>query len=122
MPHFVVDCSENILQKRSPAEILQAVFDVALKTKLFKPEEIKVRINPFNYYSTGGIEGGEFIHVFANIMEGRSTPHKRQLSHMIIHELNLMFTDTPVISMNVRDFEESTYYNKSMLDNSFPCS
>lgn len=120
MPHFVVDCSENILQKRSPAEIMRAIFQVSLKTKLFKPEEIKVRINPFKYYSTEGTVGVEFIHVFANIMEGRNTKQKSQLSWVIIEELNIMFPGTPIISMNVSDFEKSTYCNKSMLETCVP--
>lgn len=122
MPHFVIECSENILQKRSPTEVLSQVFKAAQKTKLFKPAEIKVRINYFEYYSTGGTEGGEFIHVFANIMEGRNTWQKSQLSRVIIEELNLMFPDTPIISMNVRDFEKSTYCNKAGLESSLPGS
>lgn len=36
MPHFVIDCSENILQIHSPEEILREVHNAAEATGLFK--------------------------------------------------------------------------------------
>lgn len=27
MPHFIIDCSENIIHQRTPDEIMQAVYD-----------------------------------------------------------------------------------------------
>ena len=47
MPHFVIDCSENILNLKSPEEIIQTVYDTAESTGLFDITDIKVRINPF---------------------------------------------------------------------------
>jgi hypothetical protein len=29
MPHFIIDCSEHVIQQKSPDEIMQAVYDVA---------------------------------------------------------------------------------------------
>jgi 5-carboxymethyl-2-hydroxymuconate isomerase len=29
MPHFIIDCSEEILRQRKPEEIMQAVYDIA---------------------------------------------------------------------------------------------
>lgn len=51
MPHFIIDCSENVIRMRSADEIMQEVFDAALSTDLFIASEIKVRINPFAYYN-----------------------------------------------------------------------
>lgn len=53
MPHFVIDCSENILKIKSPQEIIQKVYDTADATDLFDAGDIKVRINPFEYYTIG---------------------------------------------------------------------
>ena len=114
MPHFVIDCSENIIAMKSPEEIMQTVYDTADSSNLFERADIKVRINPFKYYNIGE-EKGSFIHIFANIMEGRTTSKKRKLSKSIITELKLMFPNVPIISMNIRDFEEATYCNKSMI-------
>jgi len=114
MPHFVIDCSENILNLKSPEEIMQTIFDTAESTGLFDPTDIKVRINPFQYYNTGNTKD-DFIHVFANIMEGRTTAQKSNLSNKIVSQLKLMFPEVPVLSINIRDFEKATYCNKSMV-------
>lgn len=114
MPHFVIECSENIIQLKSPEEIIQKVFDVAESTGLFKKTNIKVRISPFKYYNTGNTKD-DFIHVFASIMEGRNTNQKNNLAKIIVSELNSIFPNVPIISINVRDIEKATYCNKSMV-------
>ncbi|MEM6361744.1 MAG: 5-carboxymethyl-2-hydroxymuconate Delta-isomerase [Bacteroidota bacterium] len=114
MPHFVIDCSENILSLRSPEDLIQQVYDTADSINLFDAGDVKVRINPFKFYTVGNSKN-DFIHIFANIMEGRTTEQKRNLSNKIITQLKQMFPDVPVISMNIRDFEKSTYCNKSMV-------
>lgn len=114
MPHFIIDCSEQIVEQRSPETIMQNVYVTAESTGLFLPEEIKVRIHPFKYFNSGNTKGN-FIHVFANIMEGRNTKQKANLSKQIITALKIMFPEVPVISMNIRDFEHATYCNKEMV-------
>ena len=114
MPHFVIDCSERILKIKSPIEIIQKVYDTAESTNLFDKGDIKVRVNPFEYFNIGNTKD-DFIHIFANIMEGRTVSQKKNLSERIISELKTIFPDVPIISINVRDFEKATYCNKSMV-------
>ena len=114
MPHFVIDCSKEIIKLKSPENIIQKVFDTANSTGLFIPEEIKVRINPFQYYTTGNTQDN-FIHVFANIMEGRNSEQKANLSRQIVSELKIMFPNVSIISINIRDFEKATYCNREMV-------
>jgi 5-carboxymethyl-2-hydroxymuconate isomerase len=114
MPHFVIDCSKNILNIKSPREIIQKVSDTAEATGLFDKNDVKVRINSFEHYTTGNSDD-DFIHIFANIMEGRTISQKKDLSEKIIFELKSMFIEVPVISINIRDFEKATYCNKSMV-------
>lgn len=114
MPHFVIDCSENVIKLKSPEDIMQVVYDTTEATSLFDKGDIKVRINPYQYYNIGNTKN-DFIHIFANIMEGRNTAQKAELSQKIISCLKLLFPNVPIISMNIRDFEKSTYCNKSMV-------
>lgn len=114
MPHFVIDCSQNILNLKSPEEIMQTVYDTAESTGLFDVGDIKVRINPFQYYNVGNTKD-DFIHIFANIMEGRTTDQKSSLSNKIIGQLKILFPEVPILSINIRDFEKATYCNKSMV-------
>ena len=114
MPHFVIDCSENIIKVESPEKIIKKVYDTAESTNLFDKGDIKVRINPFKYYNIGNTKN-DFIHIFANIMEGRTVAQKSNLSEKIVAELKLVFPDVSIISINIRDFEKATYCNKSMV-------
>ncbi|RYJ39128.1 putative 5-carboxymethyl-2-hydroxymuconate delta-isomerase [Flavobacterium anhuiense] len=114
MPHFIIDCSENVLRRRPADEIMQEVFDAALSTNLFIASEIKVRINPFTYYNNGNTLD-DFIHVFSYIMEGRNDDQKGNLSKVIVSKLNTLFPEVPVISINVMEFEKSNYFNKTMV-------
>lgn len=115
MPHFVIDCSEELIEQKTPQEIMQAVYDAAESTGLFAKSDIKVRINPFKYYKLDKTKQG-FLHIFGNIMEGRSIEQKATLSKTIIGKLDRMFPDISVLSMNIREFEKATYCNKALLD------
>ena len=45
MPHFIIDCSKDILKLHSEDEIIKQVHLSAVSTKLFNRNDIKVRIN-----------------------------------------------------------------------------
>jgi len=114
MPHFIIECSGNVLQQKSPDEIMQAVYDVAEATGLFAANDIKVRLRPYEYFKLG--EGKtDFIHVFGNVMEGRSAEQKANLSRRIVERLNEMFPDISILSINIREFEKATYSNKALI-------
>ena len=114
MPHFILDCSENILKLQEPRKVLEAVFETAFSTGLFDRDDIKVRLNPFKHSLVQSAEA-DFIHVFGNIMEGRTDAQKANLSKAIVTTLNSLFREVPIISINIRDFEKASYFNKSML-------
>ena len=103
MPHFVIDCSESILDSHSEEQIIEQVHIVPDSTELFAVGDIKVRVNPFKKYAVGN-KREDFIHVFANIMEGRSAEQKADLSKIIVQKLISMFPHISKIAMNVRDF------------------
>ncbi len=113
MPHFIIHCSENIITRISPDDFMQQVYNEADSTGLFAQRDIKVRISSFEHYNIGNSKE-DFIHIFANIMEGRTVDQKKGLSKKIISKLKSVFPDVPIISINIRDFEKATYVNKSM--------
>lgn len=114
MPHFVVDCSQSILQSQTEEKIIERVHHAANSTNLFDEDDIKVRVNPFTIYSVGN-KREAFIHVFASIMEGRSIEQKADLSRLIVSELVSMFPHVPNVAINVAEFERATYCNRAML-------
>ena len=54
------------------------------------------------------------MHVFANIMEGRTQEQKRTLSRSVVRTLKELLPAVEIISMNIRDFEKATYCNAPM--------
>lgn len=93
---------------------MQQVFNQATASELFTKGDIKVRIQTFDEFIAGG-GTDNFIHVFGNIMEGRTDEQKANLSHRIVSVLKGLFPQVPIISMNIRDFEKSSYRNKTMV-------
>lgn len=114
MPHFIIDCPQRLINSYSAPKLMSAIHDTADSTGLFKKGDIKVRIQPYEFFSVGN-ERQDFIHVFGYIMEGRTTEQKADLSRRIVAQLKTMFPDVPVVSMNVMDFEKATYCNRQML-------
>lgn len=115
MPHFIIECSANVLTIKTPDEIMQAVHEVAESTGLFAKDDIKLRLTPFTYYKLGESKNN-FVHIFGNIMEGRTIKQKADLSRRIIERLNELLPDLSILSMNIQEFELSTYCNKSLID------
>lgn len=111
MPHFIIECSEPVIAVKSPEEIMQKVCNTAEATQFFSKGDIKVRIKLYKHYTIGNTKD-DFIHVFSYIMEGRTSEQKSRLSKGIVSELNKMFPEVPIISINIKDFEKAGYCNK----------
>ncbi|NMP31997.1 5-carboxymethyl-2-hydroxymuconate Delta-isomerase [Thalassotalea sp. M1531] len=114
MPHFVMDCSNTVLNSYDETYIIEQIYLVANESGLFAANDIKVRLNPFTTYSVGN-KTEDFIHIFAHIMQGRTTEQKANLSQQLVARLVTLFPDIPNIAMNISDFEKATYCNRNML-------
>lgn len=114
MPHFVVDCSQGILQQHSEEEILARLHLAVNATGLFEESDIKVRVNPFRVYAAGGGQE-DFIHVVSHIMQGRTIEQRANLSRTVVSELAAMFPAIRRIAANVAEFEKATYVHRDML-------
>ncbi|UKB83390.1 5-carboxymethyl-2-hydroxymuconate Delta-isomerase [Chryseobacterium sp. MEBOG06] len=115
MPHFIIDCSLDILQQITPEEIMNAVYETADSTGLFAPNDIKVRLQPYQYFRLGDNKKN-FLHIFGHIMEGRTTEQKAHLSRQINTRLAELLPDISFLSINISDFEAATYSNKALIN------
>lgn len=114
MPHFVVDCSQDILRSHDEESIITRLHRVVNSSGLFEESDIKIRVHAFETYAVGG--GREdFIHTFAWIMQGRSVEQRAALSKAIVTELAEMFPLLPRIAVNIAEFEKATYFNRAMM-------
>ena len=114
MPHFILDCSAEVLEQHTRETIAERVHDVVASSGLFELRDIKVRLNPYDQYLVGG-KKELFIHVFASVMQGRTVEQRAALSRSVVAKLTVLFPDVSNIAMNVSEFEKATYCNRSML-------
>lgn len=115
MPHFIIECSQDILRQRTPDELLDTVYETADATGLFAPNDIKVRLQHYQYYRLGAGKKN-FLHVFGYIMEGRTTEQKADLSRQITSLLSELLPDISFLSVSISDFEAATYSNKALIN------
>ena len=115
MPHFIIDCSQDILLQKTPDEIMDTVYETADSTGLFAPNDIKVRLQPYPYYRLGN-DKKSFLHVFGYIMEGRTTEQKAGLSKQISIKLTALLPEISFLSVNISEFEIATYSNKALIN------
>ncbi|AZB09946.1 5-carboxymethyl-2-hydroxymuconate Delta-isomerase [Chryseobacterium sp. G0162] len=115
MPHFIIECSQDILQQKAPDEIMDAVYSVAESAGLFAMNDIKVRLQPYQYYRLGEHKNN-FLHVFGYIMQGRSTEQKTNLSKQISTQLTELLPDISFLSVSIYEFEAATYSNKALIN------
>ena len=118
MPHFIIDCSESVLGLANPDELMRSVYAAAESTGLFASSGvggIKVRLRPYRYFTNVDAQV-HFVHVFANIMEGRTREQKKALSEKVVRALKELLPAVEIVSMNVREFEKATYCNAPMVE------
>lgn len=114
MPHFIIDCSANVLAKVQEQKILTTVFEATQASGLFQDEDIKVRVNPYVRYEVGG-KPTDFIHVFSYILEGRTDEQIADLSQRIVKPLADLFPDIEFIATSVDEFTKVGYCNRHLL-------
>jgi 5-carboxymethyl-2-hydroxymuconate isomerase len=114
MPHFIIDCSKNIVNRVTEDVLLNLVHETAKASGLFIRGDIKVRVNAYSNFLVDGTTT-DFIHVFGHVLEGRSTEQKAALSQSIVKVLVALLPDVTFIAMNVSEFEKATYCNRDMM-------
>jgi 5-carboxymethyl-2-hydroxymuconate isomerase len=114
MPHFIIDCSQNIVNRVTEDVLLNLVHETAKASELFIRGDIKVRVNAYSSFLVDGAKT-DFIHVFGHVLEGRSTEQKAALSESIVKALSKLLPEVSFIAMNVSEFGKATYYNKDMI-------
>jgi 5-carboxymethyl-2-hydroxymuconate isomerase len=108
MPHCIIEYSSNIESIVDVPALLKSVYQGALASSLFAPEDIKCRAIPY-MHSYIGESSSDFIHVVLKILQGRNEQQKADLSVHVLKALKaLPFTDIS-ITVEVVDIEVSSY-------------
>lgn len=112
MPHCIIDCPNTLAARVGEQTLLAAVHDALDAFGLFKPGDIKVRLNGFTHYRCGATQD-DFVHVALYLFSGRSAEQQRSLASATLAALVALLPDVEALSMDVREMPRETFVNRS---------
>ena len=92
--------------------LLAAVHDAIDASGLFKPGDIKARLNGFAHYRCGATQD-DFVHVALYLFAGRSAEQRRSLASATLAALVALLPEVEALSMDVREMPRETFVNRS---------
>ena len=78
MPHFIIDCSENIIEQESPEAIMQAVYDIAEATGFLQWMTLKFGFVLISISNWG--KAKEISFTFLHTLWKAEAPNKKRTS------------------------------------------
>ncbi|EPL04467.1 5-carboxymethyl-2-hydroxymuconate Delta-isomerase [Pseudomonas sp. CF161] len=112
MPHCIIDCPVALAQRVGEQTLLAAVHDALDAFGVFKPGDIKVRLNGFSHYRCGATQD-DFVHVALYLFAGRSAEQQRSLASATLAALVALLPEVEALSMDVREMPRETFVNRS---------
>ncbi|SDU95754.1 5-carboxymethyl-2-hydroxymuconate Delta-isomerase [Pseudomonas mucidolens] len=112
MPHCIIDCSAPLASRVGEQTLLATVHDALDGFGLFKPGDLKVRLNAFAHYRCGATQD-DFIHVALYLFAGRSAEQQRSLATATVAALVALLPELQALSMDVREMPRETFVNRS---------
>ena len=112
MPHCIIDCPAALARRVGEQALLAAVHDAIDASGLFKPGDIKARLNAFEHYRCGATQD-DFVHVALYLFAGRSAEQQRSLASATLAALVALLPDVEALSMDVREMPRETFVNRS---------
>ncbi|CAM3742379.1 Muconate delta-isomerase [Pseudomonas reidholzensis] len=112
MPHCIIDCPASLAERVGEQTLLAAVHDAIDASGLFKPGDIKARLNTFSHYRCGAGQD-DFVHVALYLFAGRSAEQRRSLASAVVGALVGLLPEVEALSMDVREMARETFVNRS---------
>lgn len=112
MPHCIIDCPVALAQRVGEQTLLAVVHDALDAFGVFKPGDIKVRLNGFSHYRCGATQD-DFVHVALYLFAGRSAEQQRSLASATLAALVALLPEVEALSMDVREMPRETFVNRS---------
>ncbi len=108
MPHCIIEYSNEIEKSIEPMQLINAVYQGALKSDLFEDDDIKTRSIAFDNYQSGSIKKA-FVHVTVKILSGRKLEQKKTLSNSILAQLKTIDFPPTLLTVEVVEIEKDSY-------------
>jgi 5-carboxymethyl-2-hydroxymuconate isomerase len=121
MPHFVIEYSANLEPDIDLRAIVDAVHASVVESGLFKIGGIRVRTLRHEIYKIAdGNPEHAFLHVRANILEGRSVEDRERLGNMTISAVDALLALARkkrgiALSVEVSEIDHNMSFKKNSL-------
>lgn len=108
MPHCIIDCPASLAERVGEQTLLVAVHDAIDASGLFKPGDIKARLNTFSHYRCGAGQD-DFVHVALYLF----AEQRRSLASAGVAALVGLLPEVEALSMDVREMARESFVNRS---------
>jgi len=108
MPHCIIEYSREIEKLVEPIKLINAVYQGALESGLFKDEDIKTRSIAYDSYQSGSIKKA-FVHVMVKIFSGRNLEQRKTLTDLILSQLKTIDFPSTLLTVEVVEIEKESY-------------
>lgn len=121
MPHFVIEYSANLEPDIDLYAIVDAVHKSAVDSGLFKIGGVRVRTLKHEIYKIAdGNPAHAFLHVRANILEGRSVTERETLGQNTLAAVDALLTNARnkrgiALSVEVSEIDHNMSFKKNSL-------
>lgn len=121
MPHFVIEYSANLEPDIDLHAIVDAVHRSAVDSGLFKIGGVRVRTLKHEIYKIAdGNPAHAFLHVRANILEGRSVTERETLGQNTLAAVDALLTNARnkrgiALSVEVSEIDHNMSFKKNSL-------
>lgn len=111
MPHCIIEYSKTLNSKVEAGKLIEVVHRGVLESGLFEANHIRIRATVYEDHVIG-YPVKDFIHVTLKILSGRNQQQKKDLTGLVLGELDKMGLTSISLTVEVIDIERDTYSRK----------
>ena len=120
MPHFLLECSDNIVETIDPKDFFPALHELLIGSGPFNLQEIKSRvIRHQEYFIADGAPDKAFVHLTLSILEGREIGLQKTVGKKVLEFLKERFQASAqkrelALSLEIREMSRETYFKETI--------
>ncbi|RJX64830.1 5-carboxymethyl-2-hydroxymuconate isomerase [Vibrio sinensis] len=110
MPNLVMEYSNSVDERVNVQGLLEDLHHVVLRSELFDCASVKSRALRCHHWLVGE-EGDsvDFIHISFELLSGRSSEQKRELSRQLMNVLQEQAGHVRSLTINIRDMDKESF-------------